>query len=65
MSFRKELGTLINSYNMEDGSNTPDCVLADFLEDVLIAFDKAVVSREEDRNKKEWKTTDIEPGEEE
>lgn len=47
MSFRKELETLINSYSMENESDTPDFILADFLEDVLTAFDRAVNRRDE------------------
>ena len=43
--FRKELETLINSHSMENGSNTPDFILADFLTDCLQAFDKATVER--------------------
>jgi len=40
--FRKELTTLINSQSKENGSNTPDWVLAKFLEDCLAIFDNAV-----------------------
>lgn len=31
----------------ENGSNTPDYILADFLEDCLAAFDKALKARNE------------------
>ncbi len=47
MSFRKELEALINSYSMENESNTPDFLLADFLEGALITFDQVVKRRDE------------------
>jgi len=43
--FRKELEKLINSLSIENGSNTPDFILAEYLSDSLDAFDKAVVER--------------------
>jgi len=36
MNFRKELEVSINSYNMEDISDTPDFILAEYLEDCLL-----------------------------
>jgi hypothetical protein len=45
--FRKELETLINRKSMENASNTPDFILAEFLTDSLEAFDKATRSRSE------------------
>lgn len=45
-SFRKELGALINKYSLENGSDTPDRILAGFLIECLRAFDIAVTSRE-------------------
>ena len=47
MSFKKELGLLLNKYSMENGSDTPDFVLARFIEESICAFDNAVTSREE------------------
>lgn len=44
--FRHELECLINRYSKENGSNTPDFVLADYLNDCLNAFDMAVNLRE-------------------
>jgi hypothetical protein len=44
-NFRNELAQLINRYSMENGSNTPDFILAAFLESCLEAFDKAVSAR--------------------
>ncbi|MHA2064470.1 MAG: hypothetical protein ACXABY_08830 [Candidatus Thorarchaeota archaeon] len=45
-AFRKELESLINAHSKENGSNTPDYILAGYLEDCLIAFDRAVFMRE-------------------
>ena len=44
-NFHDELKNLINKYSMENGSDTPDFILADYLQDCLIAFDKAVMAR--------------------
>lgn len=44
--FRKELEAVINRHSMENGSNSPDFILAQYLADCLIAFDKAVMHRE-------------------
>ena len=43
--FRKELESLINHNSKENGSDTPDFILAEYLNDCLIAFDKATKSR--------------------
>lgn len=45
LQFRKELETLINCHSRENGSDTPDFILADYLTDCLTAFDKAVTNR--------------------
>jgi len=47
MDFRKELENIINRHSQENGSNTPDFILAIFLSNCLIAFDTAVNHREE------------------
>jgi hypothetical protein len=44
--FRIELEELINKNSMENASDTPDFVLAEFLNGCLKAFDKAVNDRE-------------------
>lgn len=44
--FRDELEALINRNSKENGSNTPDFMLAEFLTDCLIAFDKTTNLRE-------------------
>jgi hypothetical protein len=44
-TLRKQIETLINMNLCEAKSQTPDFILAGFLEDCLIAFDKAVNRR--------------------
>lgn len=43
--FLQELIELLNTYAMEDGSHTPDYILALYLVDCLKAFDRAVNER--------------------
>jgi len=45
ITFRKELEYLINRYSMENGSQTPDFILADYLVGCLEAFNTAVNDR--------------------
>lgn len=47
MEFRKELEVLINKHGMEQRSDTPDFILAEYLQGCLQVFDKAVVRREQ------------------
>lgn len=44
--FRDELEHLLNRYSMENCSNTPDFILADFIRCCLTAFDAAVLRRD-------------------
>ena len=44
--FVRELAALINRYSMENASNTPDWILAQYLAAALTAFDVAVQQRE-------------------
>lgn len=44
---RKQIETAINSTSSENGSNTPDYILAEYLTDCLAAFDKATLQRDE------------------
>lgn len=44
--FRKEIEIAINSHCLENGSDTPDFILAEYLIDCLRIFDKAVNRRE-------------------
>ena len=43
--FERELRTLLNKYSKENGSNTPDFVLAKYLCQCLSAFDDGVAAR--------------------
>ena len=45
-TFEKELASLLNKYSRENASNTPDFILAMYLEACLLAFDAAVQQRE-------------------
>ena len=46
-TFRKQLEHLINSQSREQVSDTPDFILAEYLENCLDAYDRAVQRREE------------------
>lgn len=43
--FVKELEQLINRYSAENGSNTPDFIIAHYIARCLSAFDEATVAR--------------------
>ena len=45
-AFQQDLEKLINYYSQENGSNTPDFILAKFLNDCLNAFNEAIPQRE-------------------
>lgn len=45
-SFESELESLINRHSMENGSNTPDFILAQYLSVCLSAFNVTVQRRE-------------------
>lgn len=45
-NFENELRALINKYSMENGSMTPDFILAGYLKACLEAFNFAMISRE-------------------
>ncbi len=51
-NFREGLKNSINCHSMENGSDTPDFILAEYLVDCLNAFDKATKKRAE------WYATD-------
>lgn len=63
MTFRKELETVINRYSQENGSNTPDFILADYLTNCLLAFDSAVNARERWYGRKPGWRKEIPPAE--
>lgn len=46
-TFRDELAALLNKYSLENGSDTPDFLLASYLEQCLLLFGHAVQSREQ------------------
>ena len=46
VSLRKEIQEALNRYSAENGSNTPDLILSEYLIGCLEAFDKAVNARE-------------------
>ncbi len=43
--FRGDLASLLNQHSKEQGSNTPDFILAQYLVDCLEAFDRATLDR--------------------
>lgn len=45
-NFQDEIESLINRYSQENGSNTPDFILASYLNDCLKAWNSAVNARE-------------------
>jgi hypothetical protein len=45
--FKKELKSLINKYSLENRSNTPDYLIADYLFHCLLAFETATNRRDE------------------
>lgn len=55
-NFQKALENLINQYSMERaGADTPDFLLAEYLNMCLTAYSRTVNRRDELRNKKEDK----------
>ena len=44
-TFENELESLINKYSIENGSDTPDFILAEYIMNCLCAFNKAVSDR--------------------
>lgn len=44
-AFRRDLAAVLNKYSLENGSNTPDFLLADYLIDCLRALDTAIRAR--------------------
>lgn len=46
MALREDIEHAINCNSAENGSDTPDFLLAEFLTDCLAAYDKAVTARE-------------------
>ena len=46
-TFREDISAVINIHSMENGSDTPDYILAEYLDDCLRAFDHAARARTE------------------
>ena len=46
-TFQKELENLINKYSIENNSNTPDFILAQYIENCLVTFAQATQQREQ------------------
>ena len=53
-TFREELLSLINSHSMENGSNTPDFILAVYLSACLAAYETAITNRDKWFNYDPW-----------
>jgi len=51
--FKKELEVLINKHSMENDSNTPDYILAEYLTDCLMVFNKTTQIRNDWYGKEE------------
>lgn len=45
-TFREDLQNLINRYSVENGSNTPDFILADYLCGCMANFNQIIQARE-------------------
>jgi hypothetical protein len=57
--FKHELVHLINRHSLENGSDTPDFIVAEFLVDCLLAVDKMIKRRDEWYGDKRWSGTGI------
>lgn len=53
ISLREDIQNAINRHCAENGSNTPDFILASYLIDCLTVFDRAVTARQK------WLTTPL------
>lgn len=47
MTFQEELTALLNRHSRDNGANTPDFILAEYLTKCLLAFTQAVHDRSE------------------
>lgn len=46
LTFEKELEGLINKYSVENGSDTPDFLIAEFMSNCLIAYQQVITKRD-------------------
>lgn len=56
MTLEKELQNIINKHSKENKSNTPDFILAEYLNDCLKIFEKIINLREPPRVENKTKT---------
>jgi len=58
--FRAELEVIVNKYSMENSSDTPDWIIADYLVSCLDSFNWSVGAREKwyDREPEEIRTSE-------
>jgi len=61
-NFEKKLESLLNECSMENGSDTPDFILAGYLQDCLTAFNTAMKIRESWYGRDMLKNKNIEMG---
>ena len=54
LSFEEEIRWVINKCSKESGSDTPDMILAEYLNDCLNVFDKAVRARDVWHSHEPW-----------
>ena len=54
--FRKDLESLINKHSIENGSDTPDFMLAEYLLRCLAAYERVIAQREKWYEQKEETT---------
>ena len=59
--FRKAIESAINCSSKENGSDTPDFILAEYLIDCLAAFDKAVRTRDQWYGHEPWAINSVLP----
>lgn len=52
MTFQKELTSLINRYSRENKSNTPDFLLAEYMNECLLIFERIIAKRDGTRIRK-------------
>ena len=57
MDFREELQMLLNSYSEENGSDTPDFILAKYMVNCLNVFDVATNKRDDWYGRSQLPTT--------
>jgi hypothetical protein len=62
MSLRSDIEDIINKNSAENGSHTPDYILAEYLLDCLKAFDNAVSLREKWYGRQDFDTIPTQSG---